>query len=193
MSNSRYVLVGVVTLLFLFLAAGSIDLDEDDFEVVLTDDDFAMPSDDGAAVDSDAEPASINEAVDMGDSVWTVLEAVDHGGELSSHNEYIDDLTSDGRLVMIRVKVENKSNEQQRLFETPPIQDSEGRKFSQVDTQTMYVPEDSNTMLVDALPAGMSREYHAIYEIAPGAEGLQFMAKDFAMFDASFHPIDLGL
>ncbi len=198
MSKKRYTLVLVVISLFVFFAAGSIDLDDievdeefemsEEFEATVTTGD-----DDEVEADSDQEAANIGDEVDMGDSVWTVIAVEDRGTELESPNEFIDSRETEGTHIWVQVKVENNSNDQQRLFETPPIKDSEGRNFSQVDVQTMYLEDGVNTMIAEAIPAGMSREFEAIYEIAPGAEGLQFMARDFEMMNTSFAPVDLGL
>ncbi len=193
MNKTRYLVLFIVTSLFLFFAAGSIDLDEfdDEFEAALQE--AAEEELAAGAVESDREPANIGEAVDMGDSVWTVLAVEDRGSELESPNEYIDSRETEGTHVWVKVKVENNSNDQQRLFETPTIRDADGRNFSQVDTQTIYLEEGVDTMIAEPIPAGMSKEFEAIYEVAPGAEDLQFMARDFAIMDTSYAPIDLDL
>lgn len=195
MANLRRFGVVAVCAFFIFLAFGSIEPDDDGPTVTSPGDESAAEEGDESGDDDSAQLdiAQIGDEIDMGDSKWIVMDAEDLGSELSSTNQFIDDLNTDGRFVRVEFKIENNTNEEVRIWDTPPIEDAQGRNFEQIDQQSSYLPEDANTLLLEAIPAGMSREFYGIYEVAPGAEGLQFMARDFASFNTSYFPVDLEL
>ena len=140
----------------------------------------------------EAAITGVGDVVTFDDSKWTVLDAEDRGSTLESTNRFLDDMTSQGRFIYVKFQVENLKNSEARVLNSPSIRDSQRREFNQIDRQSLYLPDNAKTMTMEAIPATMSREFHAIYEVAADSEGIEFLARDFSAFGTSIQPIVLG-
>lgn len=189
-SKKRYLALLGVTVLFTFFAFGSFD--DDDVTVTTDEDDNgeeAAAEDDGDA----AQAAQIGDEIEMSDSIWTVHGAEDLGDHLEADSDFVDDETTDGRFIQVHFEVENTTNEEQSVINTPSVRDSEGRTFEDMDGHHSFIPEDGETMLMEGIGAGFSEEFYGIYEVTPDSEGIEFLVQEIDSFDPDQHPVELGL
>jgi hypothetical protein len=139
------------------------------------------------------DAAKIGEEVSFKDSTWVVIGAEDKGGLLKSNNQFQEDARTGGKYIMVQFKVTNLGKKEQRIINTPKLIDSEGREYKDLDNQTFYIPQGAKTMALEAIPAGLPREFHAVYEIPGDAKGLRFQARDLSsVFSPDYKLIDLG-
>lgn len=139
-----------------------------------------------------AATAKTGEEVVFGDSKWTVLAAEDKGNSLKSNNRLQKDASTDGRFILVRFKVVNTTSKEEKLLRAPVVVDDQGREFKEIERQTFYLPEGTTSLTMKALPAGMTKEFAAIYEVPADAKGLKFQARALAAFgDKAL--VDLGL
>ena len=137
--------------------------------------------------------AKIGEVVELKDSQWIVLKVKDRGKKMGSRNRFAEPATTDGRFIEVRFKVTNKKSKEKRILEAPKVRDQQGREFRNFDRQAIFIPKGKKTMTLEALPASMTREFWAIYEVAADSKGLQFQARSFAGVFTEYRWIDLDL
>lgn len=127
------------------------------------------------------------------DSTWVVLSAEDKGNSLTSNNQFVKDAQTDGKFILVRFKVSNLTNKEERLFSGPKLIDSKGREFKSYDKQSFFIPKGAKTMSLEAIPAGLPREFYAVYEVPADANGLRFQARDLkSAFRPDYKLVDLG-
>jgi hypothetical protein len=127
------------------------------------------------------------------DSTWIVLNAENRGNSLTSNNQFQKNAQSDGKFIVVQFKVSNLTNKEERLFVGPKLIDSKGREFNHYDHDTFYIPKGKKTMSMEAVPAGLPREFYAVYEVPADASGLRFQARDLkSVFSPNYKLIDLG-
>lgn len=138
--------------------------------------------------------AKIGEEVTFdNDSTWIVLDVDDRGNSLKSNNQFKKDAQTDGKFVIVKFKVSNLTNKEERLFAGPKLIDSQGRQFNHYDSQNFYIPKGAKTMSLEAIPAGLPREFYAIYEVPADANGFRFQTRDLkSVFSPDYKLIDLG-
>jgi hypothetical protein len=133
----------------------------------------------------------IGDFVRFDDSQWVVISARNAGHELKSSNMFVDNATSEGKFIIIKFKVENLGNKQERIFDTPKLIDSQGREFSEFEDDSWYIPDKAKTMALEALPPSMWKTFYAIYEVPSDSRGLRFQARSLG-FDPDYKLVDLG-
>lgn len=137
--------------------------------------------------------ASIGDTVTLSDSTWSVLIAKDLGPIVKSDNQFVEDLKSEGaKYVAVAFKVTNLGSKEERIWGHPKVRDRLGREFDVHDRTAFFLPKGKKTMQLEAVPAGLPKEFWAIYEVPATATGLQFLARELGM-RARTYPINLGL
>jgi hypothetical protein len=126
----------------------------------------------------------VNEELVFNDSTWVVLEARDLGKVLKSTDPDEQDKKADGRFILVRYKVTNTGKKTVWLGDDPPLLDDKERQFETLgDAQAHYLPKGAKTLGEadsDQIPAGITREFHAIYEVPTDARGLRLKGESFA-------------
>lgn len=138
------------------------------------------------------EAAKIGDEITFKDSKWTVVTAKDHGTQIRPNNQFLQPAKTEGRFILVHFKVTNLTNQEDRILNTPKLIDSKGREFKDYDQQSMYIPEGAKTLTVEALPAGMTKEFWALYEVPADATDLKFQARALSAFGDK-KMVDLGL
>jgi hypothetical protein len=137
--------------------------------------------------------ATVGDVVTLSDSVWTVVSAKDLGAVVKSNNQFVEDLKSEGaRYIAVVFKVVNTGSKEERIFADPKVRDRLGREYSAHDRSSFFLPKGKKSMQLEAVPAGLPKEFWAIYEVPANSTGLQLLARELK-FRAQDKPIDLGL
>lgn len=121
--------------------------------------------------------AAVGEWVSLSDSAWAVGGVVDWGHVLPSGNTFVRDAQTTGRFIVVRFNIQNNMQSEERIFADPELVDRRGRRFKTFDRQRRYLPEDAHAVALEALPAGVLRDFWAIYEVADDAEDMAFEAR----------------
>lgn len=124
----------------------------------------------------------IGDEIDFEDSKWVVLEAKNLGNEAKSNNQFQENAKSSGKFILVKFKVLNKTNKEERIMSHPKLIDSKEREFKNYDMQSSYIPKNAETLSMSALPSGIEKEFYAVYEVPSDATGLQFEARELAAF-----------
>jgi len=126
----------------------------------------------------------MNEPLAFNDSTWVVVEAKDLGKVLKATEPGDEDRKADGRFILVRFKISNTGKQVVLLGDDPPLIDDRDRTFETLgDRQKQYLPKGAKTLGEqdsDQIPAGITREFHAIYEVPTDARGLRLKAASFA-------------
>lgn len=123
-------------------------------------------------------PAKIGERITFEGSAWTVLEAKDLGSE--APELYRGSLKSEqGKLILVRFRIENTGQNEIKETSDPPISDSMKREFKTHSRQDRAFPKDGKEFQYSKIPAGMSKEFCAVYELPKDANGLHLVAYRF--------------
>lgn len=135
----------------------------------------------------------IGETVTFKDSIWTVVSAKLAGKTLRAKSEFLEPAHSeDGKFVIVRFKVKNLTKSEERIIDHPKLRDAQGREFETFDGQDSYIPNGAKTMMMEALPSTMTREFWAIYEVPADATGLKFVTRSLSI-SPNLVPVDLGI
>jgi hypothetical protein len=146
----------------------------------------------GADRDANAKVAKVGEEVDFKDSRWIVLDVESRGTIIQPNRLLEKPITTEGKYIQVHFKVTNTTNKEDRILDLPKLFDSQGREFRQIDRQAIYVPRGTNAMGLEALPAGVVKEFYGIYEVPTEARGLKFQARALSAF-GNKALVDLGL
>jgi hypothetical protein len=126
----------------------------------------------------------VNESLIFNDSTWVVVEAKDVGKVLKPTEAGEEELKADGRFIHVRFKVTNTGKKVVFLGDDPELVDDKEREFTTLgDNQKAYLPKGAKTLGEvdsDQIPAGITREFHALYEVPADAKGLRLKAASFA-------------
>lgn len=147
----------------------------------------------GSAVAGTPDSYSIGDLVQFDDSEWIVIDARELGDVLKGDGMFVEDKQTEGKFVYVRFRVTNNTPEQQSILFTPSLLDSKERRFEQLDVLALYLPEAEVSMTMEQLPSGLPKTFSAIFEVPKDADGLTFLARDFAVLGKAEKGIDLGL
>lgn len=117
----------------------------------------------------------IGDKVEFSDSEWVVEEAHDLGRVLRG-NEFTEPKHTTGKFVKVQFHIVNTTNKEEQILETPKLVDTKGRKFNQMADTALYLPDGTEELTLEQLPAGVAKTFFAIYEVAEDAKGLAFEA-----------------
>jgi hypothetical protein len=115
--------------------------------------------------------------VKFDDSEWVVIEAKPLGAKMSPTTPFGEPAKTDGKFVYVRFKVKNLGNKQETIFDHPKVVDAKGREFDHYQQQYSYLPKGVKGMALEQLPASMTKEFGAVYEIPADATALVFQAR----------------
>jgi hypothetical protein len=122
----------------------------------------------------------VNEALVFKDSTWVVVEAKDVGKVLKPTVPGEEELKADGRFILVRFKVTNTGKKVVWAGGDPDLVDDRERTFGTLVEQKPYLPRGAKTLEdEDQIPAGITREFHALYEVPLDAKGLRLKAGSF--------------
>jgi hypothetical protein len=121
--------------------------------------------------------ARLREIVRFSDSNWALMEARNLGSVLPGGFE---PKRTRGKFVQVCFRVTNTTEDEETVLFAPTLRDARGRVFQQMDGQEMYLPEGADSMTLEQLPAGLKKEFYAIYEVPDDAVRLQFQARSLA-------------
>lgn len=131
----------------------------------------------------------IGDIARFSDTEWEVLEASIIGERLESTNIFIEDKMTEGNFVGLSFRVKNISKKEIdfNVFidrHHPKLYDSEEREFTYIDSMSSYVPQDAHTTnsltSETKIQPGLSRIFHAIYEIPKDASNLALQIRSVA-------------
>jgi hypothetical protein len=126
----------------------------------------------------------LHESLVFNDSTWVVVEAKDLGKVIKATEPGDEELKADGRFIYVRFKIANTGKRVVWLGDDPELTDNRDRTFQTLgDRQKQYLPRGAKTLGEpdsDQIPAGITREFHAIYEVPADARGLRLKAASFA-------------
>ena len=130
-----------------------------------------------------AEPAEgkaiqIGEEVKFKDSTWVVISAREIGNRLASTDEISENLDSpDGKYVYVKFKVTNETNEEEQISFTPCVRDSKGRRYEELEELSGYLKKGEKDIFQSALPAGLGKEFVAIFELPKNSDDVVFLTR----------------
>lgn len=128
------------------------------------------------------------------DSEWVVDEAKDLGKTAKSNNQFQENLSTEGRYVLVKFSVKNLGPKEIRVFSQPEAIDSQGRKFKTVDSATFFIPKDGKTLALEGVGPGLKKSFYTLYELPPDATAIKMEVWEaHKPFAADTKAVDLGL
>ncbi len=131
-------------------------------------------------------PVETSAVLEFKESRWTILKVEEKGQALKSNEQAQQEARTDGKFVLINFKVENTSDQEQWIADVPKLVDSKGRKFKQYGFQSFYFPRGGKGLNGEMLPAGVAKEFWAIYDVPADAKDIRFQIGSVS------RPIDMG-
>lgn len=140
----------------------------------------------GASGGKNVGTVKVNEELVFPESKWVVVEVKDLGKTLKPTNpDDAPEKKTEGRFIHVRYKVTNTGTRKdiELGWEDPKlVGDSAEYRALEDDEQKAYLPKWSKTMAEEDsthIPAGQTREFHALYDVPPTAKGLRLKAESF--------------
>lgn len=130
---------------------------------------------------AEAAAAKLGETITFDDSTWVVVSAKDAGQTLKSNNSFQKPAKTDGKYIMVNFKITNRTSKEERLLDGPKVVDAQGREFKHIDMEQFYVPKDAKTLMMEAIPAGMTREFWGVFEVPSDATQLKFQVRSLGL------------
>lgn len=116
--------------------------------------------------------AKVGELVLVGDrSEWTVTGVEDRGQTLESGNQFIDNLTTSGRFILVSATTKNVADDADYIG-SPKVVDSQGREFDS-KTEAMFIIDDVQKCILEKLNPGLEKACAWVFEIPADASGLK--------------------
>lgn len=159
------------------LALGSAPKKGDDDKAADTKTSSASVAEKAPVAKAAAPAAKVGDTVKFDDSEWVILEAKTLGAKMAPTSPFGEPAKTDGKFVYVRFKVKNLGNKQETIFDHPKVVDAKGREFDHYQQQYSYLPKGVKGMALEQLPASMTKEFGAVYEIPADATALVFQAR----------------
>jgi hypothetical protein len=122
----------------------------------------------------------VNEDLAFKDSTWVVVEVKDLGKTLKPTEPDDEEKKTDARFILVRFKVTNTGKNAVWVGDDPNLVDDQERNFVTLTEQKPYLPKGARTLEdEDQIPAGITREFYALYEVPLDAKGLRLKAGSF--------------
>ncbi|MCG3208382.1 MAG: hypothetical protein FOGNACKC_01986 [Anaerolineae bacterium] len=134
----------------------------------------------------------INQDAVAGNIRWKVLEAGDLGNNLTSENQFVDPITTQGRFIKVRFEMENRGSDVVH-FSDVNLVDSQGRKFKDHSDASIWFVSDQEHCIFEQLNPNIIKTCTMIFEVPLDAHGLKFQAGDLDMFSTAEALVELGL
>jgi hypothetical protein len=132
------------------------------------------------------------EPLKTGDSIWVVADAKDLGKKVDANTSFGEPKETTGRFVQVRYKVTNTGKKPESVLDPPRVVDDQGREFTRLDMESLYVTGKAVTLGIELLPPGMEREYATLVEVPADARGLKLQLRGLGLLGEK-RQIDLGL
>jgi hypothetical protein len=138
-----------------------------------------------------AQQGAIGQDIFVGDVRWKILSAENRGSILTSDNQFIDDLTTPGKFIRVRLEVENLSND---LLTYGGIEliDSQGRSFVADSDAHAFIPDNEDCSIIENLNPNVPRVCIEIFDVAANSAGLRAQVGDLELTGDAEALIDLG-
>jgi hypothetical protein len=141
-----------------------------------------------------AQPATqatykIGDAIVFEDSKWKVLSAENLGSTLTSP---LGDKKTEGTFIKVSFSVVNTTKSEDSILETQKILAASGASYQQLDDVNSYLKEGESEMTLEQLPAGLTKNFSAIYEVPKDANGFRFQARSLSGFGTKYTEVQLG-
>lgn len=133
----------------------------------------------------------IGQDVFVGDVRWRVLSAENLGSTLTSATPLINDITTPGKFIRVRLEVENLSSGLLSYGGVNLI-DSQGRSFIASSRVYLFVPDNEECVIIVNLNPNVPRICTEIFEVAANSTGLHAKVGDLEIIDDEEALIDLG-
>ncbi len=150
------------------------------------------PSPTTTSAKAEAAAAKLGETITFDDSTWVVVSGKDAGQTLKPTSPIGKPLKTDGKYIMVNFKVTNKTNKEERLMDGPKVVDGQGREFKNIDMEQFYVPKDAKTLMMEAIPSSMTREFWGVFEVPADAKQLKFQVRSLGLLSTK-KLVDLGI
>ena len=134
----------------------------------------------------------VGEDVIIKDMRWKILEVKDLGNTLKSDNQFTEDLTTSGKFIMVRFEYENQGKKMKSLS-TVNIIDNKDREYTPSSDAYSFISDKERIILLENINPGIIKIGVAIFDVAPDANGLKYVASDLELFSNEKGYIDLGL
>ena len=121
--------------------------------------------------------AKVGEVVTFDDSQWTVVKAMPVGDTLNGLSEV---KKTTGKFVKVEFTVTNKSKQSESILDHPKLIDDQSREFSPLDSQSLFMDEQENSITLETLSPDMMQRFFALYEVPADAKGLRFETRALA-------------
>ena len=133
----------------------------------------------------------IGDKITFEDSEWMIVSAKLLGKMARSNNQFQEDAVTDGKFILVSFKIKNLTNKEDRILNAPKLIDSQGREFKDYDNEAFYIPNNAKTLIMDALPSNITKQFYALYEVAADSKQLKFQARALSAFGDTV-PVELG-
>lgn len=142
-----------------------------------------------APTEAPAAAPGVGVAVPVGAShVWTVASVEDRGQTIESGNQFIDNLTTAGRFLLVKATVENKGADA-FYVEAPKVVDSAGREFD-YNSDAIMIIDSAEQCALEQVNPGLSKGCTWIFEVPADATALRLKVAG-GLLDSPVE-IDLG-
>lgn len=133
--------------------------------------------------------AAIGAPVPVGDAhVWTVISAEDRGQTIESGNEFIDNLTTAGRFMLVKASVKNVGTDA-FYIDAPKIVDGTGREFD-YNSDAFMIIDSAEQCALEQVNPGLDKACTWIYEVPADATALKLKVAG-GLLDSAVE-VDLG-
>lgn len=122
---------------------------------------------------------------------WRVLSAEQIGNVLHSDNQFIDDLTTTGTFIRIRVEIENLSNDM-LTFGGFDLVDSRNREFTDASDAYSFIDDREECWGIENLNPNVPKVCTHIFAVAANATGLKAKLGDLKLLGSQEALVDLG-
>jgi hypothetical protein len=112
--------------------------------------------------------AKRGEPVTVGGATWTVTVA---------GVPRVEGAKTSGRVILVTFKVVNGGTRESDRAVAPTILDGNGREFKCWAEESDWLSDDTRTIDNERVPAGIPREYSALYEVAPDSTSLRLRVR----------------
>lgn len=129
----------------------------------------------------------IGVSVDVGDHAWMVHAAEDKGQTIASGNQFVPDLQTTGKFLVITAGVLNNGDDSFYIT-APKVIDDRDREFENKGDAFMLIDEAHRCLLEEVNP-GLQKDCAWIYEVPADAAGLKLRVAG-SLFDS---PVDIDL
>ncbi len=132
---------------------------------------------------------AVGDTVEVGQARWVVTEVEDLGDTVTGQ---MDDVTTSGKFVLVRLDVENLDKEQHAV-PSPKLRDDQGREYGHSSDIAAITQIDGDSCVLEMLNPNLPKTCTILYDIPADSQGLMLVAQSFGLFSDEEQVISLGL